>query len=797
MELARRVRSNLLPLAAAAGIGAGIVLWLLGSRGPAGWLWAGTTLVVLGPLALSVARGLLKGRLGVDVIALLAMAGSLLLGEYLAGAVVALMLSGGQALEQYAGSRARRELSALLERSPRVAHRLIGGGIETVPIEQVKVGDVLGVRPGEVVPVDGLVLSRVGAVDESALTGEAGAIERVAGDRLQSGSVNAGAPLEMRATNTATQSTYAGILRLVRQAQEAKAPFVRLADRYALAFLPLTVVLAGLAWALSGQPVRALAVLVVATPCPLILAAPVAIVAGISRAARRGIIVKGGGALEALAQAQVLLLDKTGTLTIGQPRLADVVGLGSLEPDDILCLAASLEQLSSHPYAAPIVNAAREQGMRLSFPTDVEEAPGAGVKGMVDGHSVRLGKRRWVSAGNQVPEEAGRLARRTEIEGTSSVFVAIDGVVAGALLLEDSIRPDTPRAIRTLRQLGIRSVVMITGDHPAVAASVGEAIGADRVLAERSPAEKVEAVRLERGTGPTVMVGDGINDAAALAAADVGVAMGARGASAASESADVVLLVDRLDRVAEAMAIAKGARRIALQSVLAGMGLSLLAMVIAAGGGIAPVGGAVLQEGIDLAVILNALRALRIGSRGASAVRSLEVGKRFRADHRRLLPGVGRLRAVADQLDRLNRTQALVELQQVSAYLNDDLLPHEEAEGATLYPVVAELLGGDDPTGPMARAHMEIAHLARRYSALVSELPADGPASEDILELRRLLYSLHAILQLHFSQEDEAYISLFDEPVELAPLALSGQETSSQARTNKQDARSSPRSSIG
>ncbi len=753
--------ARLLPAVAVAGLGAGALAWILGMDRLAGAIWAASTMVVLVPLVLGVISDLFHGRVGVDLIALLAMAGALALGEYLAGVVVAVMLSGGQALEAYAGARAKRELSSLLDRAPGLVHRLGALGVEAIPVEQVAVGDTLSVNSGEVIPVDGLVTGASAAVDESALTGEAGAVERVAGDGLRSGTVNVGSPIRMRATSTAAESTYAGIVRLVEQAEAARAPFVRLADRYALAFLPATVLLAGLAWAVSGQPVRALAVLVVATPCPLILAAPVALVGGISRAARRGIIVKGGGALEALAQVRVLLLDKTGTLTLGQPRVAEVVPFGRYNPDRILHLAASLEQLSSHVYAQPLVTAARDRGMTLAFPADVREAAGSGVRGTVEGHAVSLGKRSWVSRGTQ-PPAARRLARRAEMEGAATVYVTVDGVLAGALVLEDSIRPETPRAIRRLRQLGVRSVIMVTGDHPSVAVSVGEAIGADRVLAERTPADKVEAVRAARQQGVTMMVGDGINDAAALAAADVGVAMAARGASAASQSADVVLMVDRLDRLADALQIARRARRIAIQSVVAGMGLSVLAMLAAAAGLLVPVAGAVLQEGIDLAVILNALRALG-GGRSAGTGPATDIGERFRAEHRRLLPAVDNIQAVADDLGTDSRRVARRRIAEVATFLRDQLLPHEQADGAMLYPAVAKLLGGDDPTGPMTRAHLEIAHLARRYLALTEELTPAGPTAEDVSELRRLLYSLHAILRLHFAQEDEAYLSLFEE----------------------------------
>jgi len=757
-----------LPGVSLAGIVAGGVAWVAGAHGPADWSWAATTAIVLLPLVVSVAADLAHRRVGVDVIALLAMLGALVLGEYLAGAVIALMLSGGQALEQYAQGRARRELSSLLQRAPRTAHRRVDDSLETVPVDAVAIGDRLTVKPGETIPVDGVVMDEAAAVDESALTGEAGAVERLPGDAVRSGTVNAGRSLEMRATASAAESTYAGIVRLVQAAQADKAPFVRLADRYSLVFLAVTAAIAGAAWGISGDPVRALAVLVVATPCPLILAAPVAIVAGISRAAKRGVIVKGGGALEALATARVLLLDKTGTLTVGQPRVASIATFSTFDADAVLRLAASLEQLSNHVFAGPIVGAAKERGMRLEFPSRVEEAPGAGVRGHVGKHLVAVGRRHWVSGTPRLPAAVRRIARRAEVEGTSAAYVGVDGALVGAILLEDFIRPDTPRTLRSMRRSGITSVILVTGDHPAVAASVGEAIGADRVLSERSPAEKVDAVRLARQDGSTLMVGDGINDAAALAVSDVGVAMGARGASAASESADVVVLVDRLDRVAEAILIAKRARNIALQSVIGGMGLSVLAMFVAAWGGIVPVAGAVLQEVIDLAVIANALRALGGGLPQPVGGAAAEVGERFRAEHRALLPSIKRLQLVADRLDRVPGRETVDDLRDIATFLELELLPHEEAEGATLYPAVARLLGGEDPTAPMARAHLEISHLARRLVALVAELPPTRPGPEDVAELRRLLYSLHAILSLHFAQEDEAYMSLFEEPTRVS-----------------------------
>jgi heavy metal translocating P-type ATPase len=724
-----------------------------------------TLAVVAGllPLVVSVARALARRQPGVDLIALLAMAGALALGELLAGAVIAVMLASGRLLEAYAGDRARHQLRALLERAPRVVHRYQDGALTSPPLEQVQPGDRLLVKPGEVVPVDGVVKGSTAVLDESALTGEAELVERGDGDRVRSGVVNAGPPFDLDATSTAATSTYAGIVRLVEQAQASRAPFVRLADRYALAFVPLTLAVAGAAWLVSGEATRALAVLVVATPCPLILAAPVAIVAGISRAAGRGIVVKSGGALERLAAGRVLLFDKTGTLTAGAPVLAEVQAATG-DGDELLGLAASLDQLSQHVLAGAIVRAATERHLPLVFPAEVEEEPGRGVRGRVGGHRVAVGKAAWVAAGQPLPPWARRLRRRGALEGFSTVFVAVDGVLAGALAVHDPIRPDAARTLRELRRAGMRRLVLVTGDHPDAAELVGAAVGVDEVLAERSPAEKVDAARRERAAGPTIMVGDGINDAPALAAADVGVAMGARGATASSEAADVVLVVDQFDRLTEAILVARRSVRIARQSVLAGMGLSLAAMGVAAAGYLAPVAGAVLQEVIDVAVIANALRALgtgRVRRRQPSAA-LVALGERFRAEHRELLALVERVRAVADDLDRLPPPQALAEAAALHRFLTERLLPHEEAEDKLLYPAMAELLGGEDPTAPMSRAHAEIAHLTRLLGGILADLGPAGPEPEDRTDLRRILYGLHAVLRLHFAQEDEAYLSLLD-----------------------------------
>jgi heavy metal translocating P-type ATPase len=794
--------------AAVAGLAGGLAAWLAGAAGLADVVLGATVVAALVPLAVSVAGSLARREPGVDVVAVLALGGSLALGEYLAGAVIAVMLASGRLLEAYAGDRARRELGALLERAPRVAHRYqhaeepqraghhlpnpatraatvpanlpedrmgsAGGALVDVPVGELRPGDRLLVKPGEVVPVDGLVAGSTAVLDEAALTGEAELVERADGEPVASGVVNAGSPFDLRATTTAAASTYAGILQLVEQAQASKAPFARLADRYALAFVPLTLVVAGIALVLSGDPVRALAVLVVATPCPLILAVPVAIVAGMSRAASRGVVVKGGGVLERLAGARVLLFDKTGTLTAGRPEVVEVEAADG-DADGLLRLAASVDQVSPHVLAAAIAHAATARGLALTLPTEVTEIPGRGIRGRVAGHQVAVGKASFVVPAGPLPPWARRLRRRGAIEGFSTVFVAVEGVLTGALGVRDPVRPDTPRTLRELRRAGISRIVMVTGDHPDTAETVGAAIGVDQVLAERAPADKVEAVRLERAGGVTVMVGDGVNDAPALAAADVGVAMGARGATASSQAADVVMVVDRLDRLGEAIRVARRSRKIALESVLAGMGLSIVAMAAAAAGLLAPVAGAVLQEAIDVAVIANALRALGAGG-GRRRARSVPpaaaaLGARFRAEHRELLVAVDQIRSTADRLDTLPPAAALAEAREVHRFLVGRLLPHEEAEDELLYPAVAELVGGDDPTVTMSRGHAEIAHLTRLLGRLLADLGPAGPAAEDLPDLRRALYGLHAVLRLHFAQEDEAYLPLLEWPDERAPRA--------------------------
>jgi heavy metal translocating P-type ATPase len=609
------VTNRLLAAGVLAAIGVGGFLHLAGEPQAGDAVWAVATAVVLLPLAWSVTRSLLRGDVGVDAIALIAMATSLVLGEYLAGAVIGLMLAGGNALEDSAAGRARRELSSLVARAPRIAHRRRGDVVEEVPVEELAVGDRVVVRAGEVLPVDGIVTSEEAVIDESALTGEPLPASCRRGALVRSGTANAGEAFELRATRLASESAYAGIVRLVRQAEGQKAPFVRMADRYAAFFLPLTLVVAGLAWALSGDPVRALAVLVVATPCPLILAAPVAIISGVSRAARAGVIVKGGAAVERLGEAQTVVLDKTGTITLGTPEIERLILYDGLASEEALRLAASLDQLSAHSLAEALVHAAQGRGLALSFPEDVEEGPGQGAEGLVDGRRVAVGSAAWLALrGYDVPGSALADLDAENGAGKAKVLVGVDGRLTAAIVLADHLRPDARELVDGLREAGIRHVALATGDRAAVAEQIGREVGVDRVYAEQSPEDKVELVRSLQADGalrPVVMVGDGINDAPALATADVGIAMGTAGATVASETADAVILVDRVDRVAVAVRIGRRSLAIARQSVIAGIGLSLVAMAFAALGYIQPVFGALLQEAIDVAVILNALRALR------------------------------------------------------------------------------------------------------------------------------------------------------------------------------------------
>ncbi|HET9106014.1 MAG TPA: heavy metal translocating P-type ATPase [Steroidobacteraceae bacterium] len=747
--------------AALLGLSAGLAMRGLEAETASQVALAAVAGVVLLIAAVSVGRRLLRGELGVDVIAILAMAGALLLGQYLAGAIIAVMLTGGSALEEYAIARARRELSALISRAPRIAHRRLGDGFVDIPVDQISLGDALIVKPGEVVPVDGIVSSGTAVLDESSLTGEARPASLAAGMPVRSGGSNAGGPFELRATATSSQSTYAGIIRLVRAAEASKAPIERLADRYALAFLVLTLVSALLAWLLAGSALRALAVLVVATPCPLILAAPAAIIAGVSRAARHGIIIKGGAPLETLARTRVLLLDKTGTATSARPEVVAVESLGEASTDEIVRCAASVEQLSVHPYAPAILAEARNRKLALVFPSGVREQMGTGISGEVGGRRVAVGQRAFVAPGASRTAAVRSVEQRAAADGSASVFVSIDGALAGVLVLQDPIRPEAPRALRSLRAIGISHIHLVTGDHPDVAELVGDVLGVDRVFAERAPDEKADVVRRVRSEGVTAMVGDGINDAPALALADVGIAMGARGATAASEAADVVLTSDRFHGIEDAIRIAQRTRRIALQSILVGMGLSLIAMGFAAAGYIAPVDGALLQEAIDVLVILNALRALGGGT--VAAPRSTEMtglARKLATCHRMLRPKVGELVALAVHLEELSPDEARHRLEQVQQMLERDLLPHEDEEQRTAYPLIEKLLAGENPTGPLVQTHYEIRRLSRLFGRLVKQLPPSGPATEDLRDIRRLLYGLHAILSLHFAQEDELYALL-------------------------------------
>jgi heavy metal translocating P-type ATPase len=560
------------------------------------------------PLLVRTTLGVVRGRFAADVVAGLAILSSMVLDQPFAGLVIALMQTGGEALEHFAERRASAAVRALEADAPRQAHRLDGERPSDVAADVVSVNDRILVRPGEMVPCDGTVESGSAQVDVARLTGEPLPLHATAGTELRSGSLVLDGPLVIRVTARADASLYARIVELVRTAQASKAPLQRVADRFAVWFTPVTIVVAATAYFISHDPLRVLAVLVVATPCPLILATPVAIIGGINRAARRQIIVRHGGALEALSMIDTAVFDKTGTLTAGRPEVAQVVPVAPFTEREVLRLAGAVEQGSGHLLARTLVEAVHARGIDLPRAADVREAAGRGVWGMVEGHRVTVGA---FSLVRERDPAAARVLQALHDGGPAlRAFVTVDGQAAGSVTYADRIRPDAARVVAELRRLGLRHIALLSGDHGENVAAVAREVGIDQVAADLLPEDKVAHVRrLEKASRRVLMVGDGTNDAPALSSASVGLALAAHGGGIAAEAADVVLLVDDLGRVPEAVAIGRRTMRIARQSIIVGLGLSATAMVVAAAGLIPPTVGALLQEMIDVAVIVNALRA--------------------------------------------------------------------------------------------------------------------------------------------------------------------------------------------
>ncbi|MDN6177990.1 MAG: cadmium-translocating P-type ATPase [Micrococcaceae bacterium] len=579
-----------------------------GLHGPARLVASGFALVVAATVCVDMVKDLLRGHWGIDVLALTAIVATVVVGEYHAALVICLMLTGGEGLEDAAQYRSRRELTGLLDRVPRTAQLVAPDGtVSETPLEDVAAGDIVLLRPSTVVPVDGTLLEGSADFDESAVTGESLPVTRAAGEPVPSGAVNGTVAVSLRATATAADSQYARIVALVQQAAESRAPLVRLADRYAVPFTLFAYLVGGLAWWLSGDPVRFAEVLVVATPCPLLIAAPVALMGGMSQAAREGAIVKDGGTLERLGRVKTAAFDKTGTLTTGTPRLKRIAvtpGLtGGLDADRVLELAASLEAYSTHAFAPAVTAAARTRGMALHPVEDATEMATEGISGTVEGHRVMVGKPRWIA------DHSSGFAPGSLQAGEAGVYLGIDGVHVGMLVMSDPLRQEAAGMMARLDRAGVKDRVMLTGDIAATAQDVARQVGLTDVRAELHPGQKVDLLAALPHR-PVMMVGDGINDAPVLAAADVGIAMGVHGATAASESAAVVIMIDAVSVAATAVEIGQRTVRVARQSIWIGILLSVGLMVYASTGGLPALFGALAQEVVDVVAIANALRSL-------------------------------------------------------------------------------------------------------------------------------------------------------------------------------------------
>lgn len=567
------------------------------------WLVTGYAVLVGIKMLFDMIEELKSGKWGVDILAVSAIAATSAVGEYWAALVIVLMLTGGEALEDFAGKRAQRELTALMDRAPKMARIKKGKKTEEVLVEKVAVGDTVLVLPGEVIPVDGELVSGEGLIDESSLTGESEPVEKAVGDEVSSGTVNGETPIEIKTLRESKDSQYAQIVELVKAASDSRAPFVRLADRYAVPFTIISFGIAGVAWWICGDAVRFAEVLVVATPCPLLLGAPIAMISGMSRAAKHGIIMKSGGVLEQLARVKSAAFDKTGTLTENKLQVDFVQATKDFSESEVLRLAASAESFSNHMTALAMVEAAEAKNIKLANVTSTEEIAGKGVKAKVDGKAVIAGRRNFLI-------ENGIDLKSIDNMTHTATMVAVDGSYVGAVVFADTVRSNTKMTLERLKQLGLSKLAMVTGDNSGTANKIAKISGITEVHAECLPKDKVNIVA-SMSPKPTMMVGDGINDAPVLAASDVGIAMGARGATAASESADVVIMLDDIGKAADAVAISKRTISIAIQSIMIGIVISVGLMLYASTGRLPAIVGAGLQEVVDVVVIINALRAHR------------------------------------------------------------------------------------------------------------------------------------------------------------------------------------------
>lgn len=601
------LRGQPLALGSVAALTAALVLTALGQTTAVSVLAIVAIGFVIAVTAWDMVKDLMAGHWGLDVLAVVAMIATVLVGEYIAGLIIVLMLTGGEALEDWAAHRAGRELDTLLDRAPAFAQRIdpVTSDVERVAVGDIAADDLLVVRSGEVIPVDGVLVSERAVIDESSVTGEPMPVTYSQGESVLSGTVNSTETFTLRAAATAEDSHYASIVRLVREAVESRAPMVRLADRYAVPFTIVSLTIAGLAWYFSGDPTRFAEVLVVATPCPLLIAAPVAFMGGMSSAARLNVIVKEGGSLESLARVRSAAFDKTGTLTRGEPRVVDIRS-GALSSEETLRLAAAAEGYSVHVFAGPIIAQARRLGLELPGVESAEEVATNGVRAVLEeGTEVRVGKPAFIQ------QAIGGLERAELRAGETAVYVSADDRLAGVIVLSDPLRHNAAATVDRLRSQGVETMAMVTGDVVSTAESVAREAGIPQVHAETTPQTKVEIVG-GMEPKPVLMVGDGINDAPVLAAADVGIAMAGRGATAASESASAVITSDDIGRVADVVHVGRRTVRIALQSIWAGIVISVGLMLVAAFGHLPAVVGALLQEVVDLVAILSALRALRV-----------------------------------------------------------------------------------------------------------------------------------------------------------------------------------------